>query len=113
MEGRENILEREAKPHKRFLFIRHPSQQMFDSLVDRLQQSPTNTDVLIAHRLTIAVAIWLSEHPEKRADDYELNVDDLSEIFQNSGRLPFSSISEIEIVNDEFSVKEVGATHHL
>ncbi len=81
---------------------------------EHLKNRKTSLDIVISHRLTIATAIWLASNPEKMEDEeYELTMDDLDEIFNYGAQLPFTSITEIDVVEDDLKLKELGTTPHL
>ncbi len=82
--------------------------------LDFLKSQTTKLDVVVSHRLVIALTIWTSNNPEKIKDEnYNLTMDDLKEIFNYSGQLPFTSITEMDIIDDEVKVKKIGQTPHL
>lgn len=82
--------------------------------LDFLKSQPTKLDVVVSHRLVIALTIWVSNNPEKIKDiKYQLTIDDLRKIFGYSGQLPFTSITEMDIINNEVKVKKIGQTPHL
>jgi len=60
----------------------------------------------------IALTIWASNNPEKIIEEnYKLTMNDLKEIFEYSGQLPFTSITELDIIDGEVKVKKIGETH--
>jgi len=82
--------------------------------IDFLKNQSTKLDVVISHRLVIALTVWASNNSEKMKDEnYKLTIEDLKEIFDYSGRLPFTSITELDIIDDEIKVKKIGETPHL
>ncbi|MCK5061106.1 histidine phosphatase family protein [Candidatus Parcubacteria bacterium] len=82
--------------------------------IDFLKNQPTKLDVVVSHRLAIALTIWVSNNIEKIKDEnYKLTIDDLKEIFDYSGQLPFTSITELDIMDDEIKIKKIGETPHL
>lgn len=82
--------------------------------LDFLKNQPTKLDVVISHRLVIALTIWASNNPEKiKGENYKLTTNDLKEIFSYSGQLPFTSITEMDVMDDEIRVKKIGQTPHL
>jgi len=82
--------------------------------LDFLKNQITKLDIVVSHRLVIALTIWVSNNPEKiKNENYKLTMDDLNEIFNYSGQIPFTSITEMDIIDNEVKVKKIGETPHL
>lgn len=82
--------------------------------LDFLKSQSTKLDVVVSHRLVIALTIWASNNSEKVKDEnYQLTIGDLKEIFGYSGQIPFTSITEMDIIDNEVKVKKIGETPHL
>jgi len=117
-------LSKERKIHPVVLWLEEKGEELLPRFQEKLEQikdglnflksQSTKLDLAFSHRLTIATIIWAGNNSEKiKVDDYKLTMDDLKQIFDYSGRLPFTSITEMDVTDDDIKIKTIGETPHL
>lgn len=93
-------------------------QKKFEEMKEglkHLENESTKLNIVISHMLAISVAVFIANNPEKVKDDkYELTLEDLDEIFSYGSKLPFTSITQFNVLGDsQMEVKNIGETPHL
>jgi broad specificity phosphatase PhoE len=115
---------REKKQHPIELWLEEEGKKLLPRFQERVQgiqrglksldQDNMGLDIVVSHRLAIALGVWLVRHPDRDPSlGYQLKLTDLREIFDDSGNLPFTSITTLAKKGVGYVVTDIGQTPHL
>ena len=82
-----------------------------------LEDSKTPLNILFSHRITLALTLWLIEQKKLGRKDLAITREDLPEIIKLTGKMAYTSISEIRLQEKEgekkWFVQSIAETPHL
>lgn len=81
--------------------------------LDFLRQTDTPVSFVFAHRAVIAMNLWLIEQKSMGRENMAFVEADVPSFLEIARNIPFTSISQVDITNGDFSVESVGETPHL
>ncbi|MBZ9577588.1 histidine phosphatase family protein [Patescibacteria group bacterium] len=77
------------------------------------EESTTPVNIVFSHRLTITLTLWLIQQKNKRRKNLTIIKDDLSDITTLTGKLAYTSISQIELSAKGWDIVSIGQVPHL
>lgn len=82
-----------------------------------LEDSNTSANILFTHRIIIGLTLWSIEQKKLGREDLTITKDDLPKIMELTGKVAYTSLSEIRLQDNEkgkqWSIHSISETPHL
>lgn len=104
------------------LYLEHPEKisealekirPQAEQSLEFLKNTSTPVSIVFAHRAIIALHLWLVEQKQKGKKDLVIKAEDVPSFVEFARKIPFTSLSEIDLEGGEFVVKKIGEVPHL